>query len=93
MKTQLGHALKERLSSTLKNISVDTIAVQLLTHFFSLIARYKKELKRLQQTGGGLGGNDDNRTQDCNKYLDCYIPNTGPDVTTTEEAKNIWGKL
>ena len=62
----------------------------------SLMARYKKELKRLQQTGGGLGGNDepidDFGDQDCNKYLDCYIPNTGPNATTTEEAKNIWGK-
>ena len=69
------------------------LTLWLLTHLFSLMARYKKELKRLQQTGGGLGGNDDDINQDCNKYLDCYILNTGPDATTTEEAKNIWGKL
>jgi len=59
----------------------------------SLHARYKKELKRLQVTGGGLGGNDESQedSEDVNKYLKCYIPNTGPDTTTTEEARNIWG--
>jgi len=64
----------------------------LLMHLFSLMTQYKKELKWLQQTEGGLGGNDkpiDDFNQDCNKYLNCYIPNTRPDTATTKEAKNI----
>jgi len=60
----------------------------------SLLARYKKELRRLQVTGGGLSGNDDVADDsDSNKYLDCYISNTGPDSTTTEEARNLWGRF
>ena len=63
-----------------------------LMHLFSLTTQYKKELKQLQQTGGGLGGNDEHINgfnQDCNKYLNCYIPNTRPDAATTEVVKNI----
>jgi hypothetical protein len=79
-----------KLASNCKCLQCDILLT--LTSCFSLHSRYKKELKRLQQTGGGLGGSDDSvDVQDYNKYLDCYIPNTGPDVTTTEEAKNIWG--
>lgn len=64
-----------------------------MLHLSSLYARYKKEIKRLQQTGGGLGGNDDSQDDpdDVNEYLTCYILNTGPDITTTQEALNIWG--
>ena len=71
------------------------LMLPLLMHLFSLTTRYKKKLKRLQQTGGGLGGNDkpiddfNQKSQDCNKYLNCYIPNTRPDTATTKEAKNI----
>ena len=47
-----------------------------MPHLSSLYACYKKEIKRLQQTGGGLGGNDDSPEDldDMNEYLACYIP-------------------
>jgi len=57
---------------------------------------YKAKVKLLQQTGGGIG--DDNwidcdASDDVNKYLKCYVPATGPDDTTSEEYKNLWGEL
>ncbi|EDR05479.1 uncharacterized protein LACBIDRAFT_329790 [Laccaria bicolor S238N-H82] len=70
----------------------DAIGNRMKNKAEDLYARYKKEIKRLQQTGGGLGGNDDSPDDpdDVNEYLTCYIPNTGPDITTTQEALNVW---
>jgi hypothetical protein len=54
---------------------------------------YKKKAKRLRQTGGGLGGNDELAEGgiEVDEFLDCYIPPDGPDATTTDDARNIWG--
>jgi hypothetical protein len=52
---------------------------------------YKKQAKRLRQTGGGLGGNDDNGDESLHEYMSCYIPLDGPDKTTTPDARNLWG--
>jgi hypothetical protein len=50
-----------------------------------------RSAKRLSQTGGGLGGNDDDGDDSLHEYMSCYIPHEGSDQTTTEEAKNLWG--
>ncbi|KAJ7864917.1 hypothetical protein B0H13DRAFT_1898872 [Mycena leptocephala] len=39
---------------------------------------YKKQAKRLRQTGGGLGGNDDDEDESLHEYMSCYIPKEGP---------------
>ncbi|KAH8111712.1 hypothetical protein DFH11DRAFT_1729138 [Phellopilus nigrolimitatus] len=47
---------------------------------------YKKQASRLHQTGGGIGNG-------VNEYAECYIGVDGPDVTTTENARNLWEKI
>jgi hypothetical protein len=62
-----------------------------ISEFFSVYGIYKKQAKRLRQTGGSLGGNDDDEDESLHEYMSCYIPKEGPDGTTTPEAKNLWG--
>ena len=71
----------------------------LVSHFwlifslFSLYARYKREVKRLTITGGGLGGIDDDNSQPSSQeeHLACYVPAQGPDEATTSQARNLCG--
>ncbi|KAF8122000.1 hypothetical protein K438DRAFT_1716271 [Mycena galopus ATCC 62051] len=50
----------------------------------------KRHAKRLRQTGGGVGGNDDDGDESLHEFMSCYIPTGGPDNTTTPDAKNLW---
>ena len=54
----------------------------------SLTSQYKKQAKRLRQTGGSIG----KESQDAaGEYLDFYIPPEGPNDITEDAAKNLWG--
>ncbi|KAH6907889.1 hypothetical protein BKA70DRAFT_1427723 [Coprinopsis sp. MPI-PUGE-AT-0042] len=57
-----------------------------------LIKTYKKEVKNIQQTGGGIGGSQQDEN-DPNEYLDCYVGPDGPDETTTPNIRNIWEEI
>ncbi|KAJ7259051.1 hypothetical protein C8J57DRAFT_1340749 [Mycena rebaudengoi] len=74
-------------------IDADAVAKRVKSKYNDLYDVYKKQNKRLRQTGGGLGGNDDNEDESLHEYMRCYIPSNGPDTTTTEEAKNLWDEI
>ncbi|KAJ2935850.1 hypothetical protein H1R20_g1244, partial [Candolleomyces eurysporus] len=67
----------------------DTVGSRIKGKADNLHAKYKEEVKHLQQTGGGIGGNRQD-SWDANEYLDCYVGAGGPDETTTSEACNLW---
>ncbi|KAJ7258505.1 hypothetical protein C8J57DRAFT_1073204 [Mycena rebaudengoi] len=71
-------------------IDEDAVAKRVKCKYEDVYGTYKKHAKRLRQTGGGIGGNDDD-DEGLHEYMSCYIPNEGPDGTTTPEAKNLWG--
>ncbi|KAF6765877.1 hypothetical protein DFP72DRAFT_838497 [Ephemerocybe angulata] len=54
-----------------------------------LVKTYKEEIKKLQQTGGGLRMSE-NASQDANEYLDYYVGPEGPDAMTSAKVKNLW---
>ncbi|KAJ7502246.1 hypothetical protein B0H11DRAFT_2223720 [Mycena galericulata] len=58
-------------------IDEDAVGQRVKCKYESIYGTYKKHCKRLRQTGGGLGGNDDD----------------GPDRTTTPDAKNLWDAI
>lgn len=61
----------------------------------SLRNRYVREAKKLKSTGGGLGrnGSDDGSDNESTEvYMEFYIPPSGPDDSTDEKAKNLWGE-
>ncbi|KIK74053.1 hypothetical protein PAXRUDRAFT_20262 [Paxillus rubicundulus Ve08.2h10] len=62
---------------------------------YSLLKKYKSHASRLRTTGKGVkssnGAEDDESQTD--EYFDCYIPASGPDVTTTTEAQSIWDEI
>ena len=58
--------------------------------FFRLKRSYREHAASLHQTGGGLRDGDIDREVH-HEYADCYIPASGPDLSTTERTKNIWG--
>ncbi|RXW14813.1 hypothetical protein EST38_g11039 [Candolleomyces aberdarensis] len=70
----------------------DTVGSRIKGKADNLHARYKEEVKHLQQTGGGIGGNRPD-SRDANEYLDCYVGAGGPDETTTSEACNLWEEI
>ncbi|KAF4615111.1 hypothetical protein D9613_003450 [Agrocybe pediades] len=57
----------------------DTLATRVKSKIEDLHNRYKKEVKRLTVTGGGLGGNDDSGSQEGarEEHLVCYVPADG----------------
>lgn len=73
----------------------DTLGSRVKGKIEDLYSRYKREVKRLTVTGGGLGGNDDaqSQMQSQEEHLTCYVPADGPDETTTSEARNLWEKI
>ena len=55
---------------------------------------YRSHAASLIQTGGGVDPDKAEAGDNAHhKYSDCYIPASGPDVSTTERAKNIWRKF
>jgi len=58
--------------------------------FVRLKRSYREHAASLHQTGFGLRDGDLERDPH-HEYADCYIPATGPDSSTTEKSKNIWG--
>ncbi|KAJ7751794.1 hypothetical protein DFH07DRAFT_745369 [Mycena maculata] len=71
-------------------INEDAVGQRVKCKYESVYGTYKKHCKRLRQTGGGLGGNDED-DESLHEYMSCYIPKGGPDETTTPDAKNLWG--
>ncbi|KAJ7113279.1 hypothetical protein C8R43DRAFT_961647 [Mycena crocata] len=71
----------------------DAVAKRVKSKYSDLYDIYKKQNKRLRQTGGGLGGNDNNNDESMHEYMQCYIPAEGPDATTTVQAKNLWDEI
>ena len=62
----------------------------------SLRKQYIKHAKALQQMGGRIGQDSDNKgsaDEGTNIAMDFYIPPNGPDNLTTPEAKNLWDKV
>ena len=66
--------------------------------FISILSRVKRSYREhaasLHQTGFGLRDGDihgDGPGDQHHEYADCYVPTTGPDSSTTETTKNIWG--
>lgn len=57
----------------------------------SLIGTYRCQAKRLRVTGGGLGDEESQDTQNTDQYMDFYIGAGGPDDSTTSLALNLWG--
>jgi len=56
---------------------------------YSLRKQYQDQAKCLIQTGSSIDLNDNNDGSDT---LPCYkVPISGPDVSMTPEAKNLWG--
>ena len=50
---------------------------------------------RSSVTGGGIGGDDDVEIPPSSnpiEFMDFYIPSSGPNNTTPNFAKNLWGK-
>ncbi|KAJ6779215.1 hypothetical protein DFH09DRAFT_1369675 [Mycena vulgaris] len=75
-------------------IDADDIASRVKSKYENVYGAYKQHVKRLRDTGGGLGGNDsDDSDESLHEYMACYIPIGGPDETTTEGAKNLWDKI
>ncbi|KAJ7616928.1 hypothetical protein DFH06DRAFT_1012686 [Mycena polygramma] len=72
-------------------IDEDAVGKRVKLKYEDVYATYKKHAKRLRQTGGGLGGNDDDEDESLHEYMSCYIPTDGPDGTTTADVKNLWG--
>lgn len=72
--------------------SVELMHRLISIRFDSLYTRYKKELKRITVTGGGLGGNDQDpvQTESQEDSVSYYIGADGPDDTTPIESRNIW---
>ncbi|KAJ2923796.1 hypothetical protein H1R20_g13294, partial [Candolleomyces eurysporus] len=70
----------------------DTVRSRIKGKADNLHAKYKEEVKHLQQTGGGIGGNRQD-SWDANEYLDCYVGAGGPDETTTSETHNLWEEI
>ncbi|KAJ3546402.1 hypothetical protein NMY22_g2071 [Coprinellus aureogranulatus] len=60
-----------------------------------MVTKYKEELALLHQSGGGIGDPNEQSeaSEDANKYLQCYVGPNGPDVTTSEEVKNLWESI
>ncbi|KAF8882601.1 hypothetical protein CPB84DRAFT_1790749 [Gymnopilus junonius] len=59
-----------------------------------LYSRYKKELKRITVTGGGIGGNDEDPAQsESQEDSVSYFIGDGPDDATPSKARNIWEKI
>ena len=62
----------------------------------SLQKQYIEHAKALQQTGGGISQDSDNKgsaDEGTNIVMDSYIPPNGPDNLTTPKARNLWGKV
>ena len=65
----------------------------------SLIKTYKTHAKRLVQTGGGIGAEEDEEDEDDGAeglgegtvFMEWYIPPSGPDAQTPAQAVNLWG--
>ncbi|KAJ6474525.1 hypothetical protein DFH09DRAFT_1472946 [Mycena vulgaris] len=73
-------------------IDADAVAKCVKLKYEDIYGTYKKHAKQLRDTGGGLGGNDNN-DKSLHEYMSCYIPNNGPDATTTQDAKNLWDQI
>lgn len=54
---------------------------------------YKNHSRKLQATGGGVGGDDQDGDDSGTTHLAFYIGAEGPNDTTTPEALNIWSML
>ena len=71
--------------------------MSLISHLTaSLRKQYIKHAKALQQTGGGISQDSDNKgsaDEGTNIVMDFYIPPNGPDNLTTPKAGNLWGKV
>jgi hypothetical protein len=69
----------------------------LISHLIaSLWKQYIKHAKALQQTGGGIGQDSNNKgfaDEGTNIVMYFYIPPTGLDNLTTPKARNLWGKV
>jgi len=72
-----------------------TLSFALVLNNCSLVDDYKRHAKKLRVTGGGIGGDDDAEKPPSSnpvEFMDFYIPSSGPDDTTPDFAKNLWGK-
>jgi hypothetical protein len=54
-------------------------------------ATYKTQLKRLRTTGEGVKKQTNASDSSADQVLDFYIGPQGPDETTPQTGKNIWG--
>ncbi|KAJ7238943.1 hypothetical protein C8J57DRAFT_1478547 [Mycena rebaudengoi] len=91
-KTAVFKAIGETILPEEFAIDADAVAKRVKSKYNDLFDVFKKHNKRLRQTGGGLGGNDD-EDESLHEYMQCYIPCNGPDETTTTEAKNLWDEI
>jgi hypothetical protein len=62
-----------------------------LSFFFRLKRSYREHAGFLYQTGEGLRNDGDFNEDSHHEYADCYVPAAGPDGSTTQTTKNIWG--
>ncbi|KAK7034367.1 hypothetical protein R3P38DRAFT_3185209 [Favolaschia claudopus] len=76
-------------------IDEDGLAKRVKNKYDSMYALYKKQAKRLRQTGGGLGGNDakDEDDDSSHEYMSFYIPQGGPEDTAEPRVKNLWSQI
>ena len=88
MVIQLGN--KPNQNGTCKSTS--NMFITLFNLFSRLKKAYQNHATCLIQTGCGLHPETDADDENAyHEYSDCYIPATGPNGSTTERAKNIWG--
>ncbi|KAM6495078.1 hypothetical protein JOM56_009701, partial [Amanita muscaria] len=97
-KVLVGKGKSENSSGESKSKVFKRIAKKLIPQFSkgdkrikskwdSLRKLYQDQAKLLLQTGGGMDPNDESKETD---KLPCYrVPVSGPDATTTPEARNI----
>jgi len=71
-------------------VDEDAVGKRVKLQYEHVYGLYKKHAKRLRQTGGGVGGNDDDGDESLHEFMSCYIPTGGPDKTTTPDAQNLW---
>lgn len=64
----------------------------------SLVKKYKEHAKRLRKTGEGVKDDDEDedeetqtQSQETDEFLDSYVGPGGPDQTTSQRIRNIWG--
>ncbi|KAF9063148.1 hypothetical protein BDP27DRAFT_1232571, partial [Rhodocollybia butyracea] len=71
---------------------VATIGKRVEAHWRSIIGIYRKHVKRLKATGGGVGGNDEVPQSQVLANKGPAVGAKGPDKTTPQWAVNLWGK-